>query len=168
MKLYNWPTRTRLLLNGGVRDKNGVGSFWELLTHILLPTCCVVWMPWVCACGRWGEVRDVCSVGSPTHFPVLLWPNSRHSPLESSRGSWCDLWGNYLKKLLPRAWKRPAGAEEAPLTGHSAPRWGESHGRLYSMVVGSYSIFGLESICQGRDCFLSTRNLDISWDICLL
>lgn len=86
MKLYNWPTRTRLLLNGGVRDKKGVGSFWELLTHILLPTCCVVWMPWVCACGRWGEVRDVCSVGSPTHFPVLLWPNSRHSPLESSRG----------------------------------------------------------------------------------
>lgn len=64
---------------------------------------------------------------------------------------------------LPR--EEALSGREAPGAGRSPP-WGRrAQGRSYPKAADGCSTFGLEIICQGRDCFLNGRNLDISWDI---
>lgn len=94
------------------------GSLRELPTQRPSPWCslCCVDCPglhlWVMG-GGWG----IYSMCFPTYCPAYPWLSPRCLPLESSRegrGCWCtwrDVW------LCP--WRRSAGAEEAPLTGHT-------------------------------------------------
>lgn len=68
MKLNNWPKIRRLLLSGRIRVKNGMGSFWELPTHMLLLCHCAAWTPGSALVGDGGRLGMFTDARCPPTF----------------------------------------------------------------------------------------------------